>query len=119
MVELCSKCGSVVPPAYLDMPHLTPHEHLVYTYIAKHAGCDVNDLISHLYSHDPNGGPVSARNVVFVYISRINNKLQQAKLGHGIANISLGYPARYQLKPVDLEGMLNAHLNLPPVLSGL
>ena len=101
MVETCPHCGALIPPPAHEMPHLTPHEFKVYCYIAKRPECSIDDIVTHVYASEPDGGPLCAKNIIFVYITRINHKLT----GHKIVNIASGYPARYRLTPEAV----NAH----------
>src|SRR5579871_2465232 len=98
MVDRCEHCGSLLAVDYLDMPHFTPHEHLVYTFVAKNAGCTAERLLQHLYADDPNGGPLTAKSAISVYICRINGKLAESNIPHRIVNVSRGYPAMYRLQ---------------------
>lgn len=66
------------------MPHptvdisLSPQQRLILEYVraAGDGGIDTSDLISRVYAGTIDGGPLEARKVIHVSISRINKKLK-------------------------------------------
>lgn len=77
----CKYCGHPIHNENLERD-LTPHQRNFYNILQKagSAGLQAQDIADRLWAHDPNGGPVWARNCVSVMKRRINTKLRKHKI---------------------------------------
>jgi DNA-binding response OmpR family regulator len=60
-----------------DIRPLTPTEYRILSLLWRHRSrlVPAEKIIEHLYGHDPNGGPLYARTLITVYMSKLRKKL--------------------------------------------
>jgi hypothetical protein len=73
----CPTCRQFLP---LPMPlglRLNQRQREIIAYVRKggDSGVTIDNLVDHIYQHDPNGGPITARKVIYVTIHNLNKKL--------------------------------------------
>lgn len=100
-VHTCPTCGSTMvvqshPRVLLDVK-LSPLEKSLMNVLVDvyPRGISRNALVDALYANDPNGGPLTALNLVSVYICRLRPKIQL----HGWTIAGRYSPALYRLAP--------------------
>jgi DNA-binding response OmpR family regulator len=71
-IRTCTHCGAIIP--WGNPFNLTNQELKIYNYIARHPGCNVEQIKCHVYHDDPNGGPISS-NIISVQLSNLRRKL--------------------------------------------
>jgi hypothetical protein len=80
-LPVCKCCGQTLPGALeFAGTRLTPQQMRIVDRIqrgGKH-GITMGMLIQHVYANDPNGGAVTAENVMYVQIAVIKKRLKAA-----------------------------------------
>lgn len=73
----CPCCRQLLPePMPLGL-RLNDRQRMIIDYVRRggESGVVIDDLVEHIYQLDPNGGPVTARKVIYVTIHNLNKKL--------------------------------------------
>jgi hypothetical protein len=76
-IRTCECCGAIIPHG--NTHNLTNNQLRIYNYIAKHPGCTAEEIKSHIYRDDPNGGPLSA-NIINVQVTHMRHKLSGVRI---------------------------------------
>ena len=104
-MDECPTCGQTMPPK-TGLPSgvaLTKTEGKLFEIIrraGKH-GIASDTLCERLYADNPDGGPVTARHVVYVLVNKVNGKIRD----HGVAIRSQTHgpwPCNYWLSKIAL-----------------
>ncbi len=80
MVTVCECCGHPLPSLEVQL-ELTRRQRDIFAALQKAgvAGITVSQLVDKIYSHDPDGGPDTAENVIHVQRWKMKDRL--AKYG--------------------------------------
>lgn len=95
MVETCPTCGACIPPKSLFNSKI---KDAILDFIRRYPGCNREQIVSGVWSGDPNGGP-SSPNIVSVHVHHMQAILAREGLR---IYCSQGRAAAYRL--VKLEG---------------
>lgn len=85
MVECCEKCGHPLNDFEVQIG-LTPRQRDIFRALQKagRRGLTISQLVEKVYGNDPDGGPLSAANVM--HVSNIKMRKKLAKFGFKITS---------------------------------
>ena len=105
MDKVCQCCGQTLPPEPLALKGLKLNGNRLEIYKrvlkAGRHGVTSLSLFEMLYGDDPDGGPLSTRNIISVYVCQLNHRL--VPLGQKIVSEGRVGPhiyARYRIENV-------------------
>lgn len=114
MVDRCPHCGSVMAVVEVKTA-LTYIQHTLYTFVARHPNCHIEQVHHHLYSDRLDGGPNI--DTIRTHVCHTNDRLK--RVGQKIQAASDYYGGtRYRLielptREQNKEGPANVPTNLP------
>jgi len=78
--KVCECCGQILPDLFDEVAksaRLTRSEAAIFLAVAASNGRTVTHggIISHMWGGDPDGGPMTADNLIKVFVHRLNKKL--------------------------------------------